>query len=49
MMKSRWGRIINIGSVIGSVGNLGQANYSASKAELKVLVELWLLSLDLGP
>jgi 3-oxoacyl-[acyl-carrier protein] reductase len=35
MMKSRWGRIINIGSVIGSVGNLGQANYSASKAGIE--------------
>lgn len=32
MIKARWGRIINIGSVVGSVGNPGQANYSASKA-----------------
>lgn len=32
MMKSRWGRIINIGSVVGSMGNPGQVNYSASKA-----------------
>jgi 3-oxoacyl-[acyl-carrier protein] reductase len=32
MMKKRWGRIINIGSVIGSTGNLGQANYAAAKA-----------------
>lgn len=32
MMKSRWGRIINIGSVVGSTGNPGQANYAASKA-----------------
>ncbi len=32
MMKSRWGRIINISSVVGSTGNPGQANYAASKA-----------------
>ncbi|SHL30894.1 3-oxoacyl-[acyl-carrier-protein] reductase [Roseovarius marisflavi] len=34
MMKSRWGRIINIGSVVGSVGNPGQVNYAAAKAGL---------------
>lgn len=32
MLKARWGRIINIGSVVGSVGNPGQANYCAAKA-----------------
>lgn len=32
MMKARWGRIINISSVVGSTGNAGQANYAASKA-----------------
>lgn len=32
MMSQRYGRIINIGSVVGSMGNAGQANYSASKA-----------------
>ncbi len=32
MMKSRWGRIINISSVVGATGNAGQANYAASKA-----------------
>lgn len=32
MMKQRWGRIINIASVVGVVGNPGQANYVASKA-----------------
>ena len=34
MMKRRWGRIINIASVVGIVGNKGQANYAASKAGL---------------
>ncbi len=34
MMKSRWGRIINISSVVGISGNPGQANYVASKAGL---------------
>ena len=32
MMSNRWGRIINIGSIVGSRGNAGQTNYSASKA-----------------
>ena len=34
MMKRRWGRIINIASVVGLVGTKGQANYAASKAGL---------------
>jgi 3-oxoacyl-[acyl-carrier protein] reductase len=34
MMKRKWGRIINIASVVGIVGNKGQANYAASKAGL---------------
>lgn len=32
MTKARWGRVINISSVVGSMGNAGQANYSATKA-----------------
>jgi len=32
MMKARWGRIINITSVVGSSGNAGQSNYAAAKA-----------------
>jgi 3-oxoacyl-[acyl-carrier protein] reductase len=32
MMKSRWGRIVNISSIVGTTGNPGQANYAASKA-----------------
>lgn len=34
MMKSRWGRIISIASIVGVTGNPGQANYAASKAGL---------------
>lgn len=34
MMKRRWGRIVNISSVVGLTGNKGQVNYSASKAGL---------------
>jgi 3-oxoacyl-[acyl-carrier protein] reductase len=34
MVKSRWGRVINITSVVGEVGQAGQANYAASKAGL---------------
>jgi 3-oxoacyl-[acyl-carrier protein] reductase len=34
MMKRRWGRIINVTSVVGITGNKGQANYAASKAGL---------------
>ncbi|MEK9965101.1 MAG: 3-oxoacyl-ACP reductase FabG [Rhodospirillaceae bacterium] len=34
MMKSRWGRIVTITSVVGATGNPGQANYAASKAGL---------------
>lgn len=32
MMKARWGRIITIGSVVGTMGNAGQSNYAAAKA-----------------
>ena len=34
MMKQRWGRIINMASVVGQMGNAGQSNYATSKAGL---------------
>ena len=39
MLKARWGRIINISSVVASTGNAGQANYVASKAALNGLTK----------
>ncbi|MDC0370711.1 3-oxoacyl-ACP reductase FabG [Porticoccaceae bacterium] len=35
MTKARWGRIVNISSVVGSMGNGGQSNYSATKAGIE--------------
>lgn len=35
MMRSRWGRIVNVGSVVARMGNAGQANYAASKAGIE--------------
>lgn len=39
MMKNRWGRIVNIGSVVGFSGNAGQVNYAAAKAGMTGLTK----------
>ena len=39
MMKARWGRIVNITSVVASIGNPGQANYAAAKAGLEGMMK----------
>ena len=39
MMKARWGRIVNISSVVASIGNPGQANYAAAKAGLEGMMK----------
>ncbi len=39
MMKKRWGRIISIGSIVASMGNIGQANYVAAKAGMEGLTK----------
>lgn len=46
MLKAHWGRIINIGSVVGSTGNPGQANYCAAKAGILGLSKS--LALEVG-
>jgi len=46
MMKARWGRIINITSVVGYSGNAGQANYAASKAGVAGMARA--LAMELG-
>src|SRR5438105_4651334 len=46
MIRARWGRIINISSIVGLMGNPGQANYAASKAALIGLTKA--LALEIG-
>ena len=45
MMKARWGRIVNISSIVGATGNPGQANYAASKAGMIGMARTWALEL----
>ncbi|MEW5700646.1 MAG: 3-oxoacyl-[acyl-carrier-protein] reductase [Candidatus Zixiibacteriota bacterium] len=47
MMKARWGRIVNIASVVGQMGNVGQANYVAAKAGIIGLTKA--MALELAP
>ncbi len=46
MMQARWGRIINVSSVVARMGNVGQANYIASKAGIEGLTRA--LALEMG-
>lgn len=46
MMRNRWGRIINIGSVVGRAGNPGQVNYSTAKSGIEGFTRS--LALELG-
>lgn len=39
MLSLRWGRVVNIGSIIGTIGNRGQTNYAASKSALTGLTK----------
>lgn len=39
MVRNKWGRIINISSIIGSIGNVGQANYAAAKAGMNAMTK----------
>lgn len=39
MMKARWGRIVNISSIVGTTGNPGQANYAAAKAGIVAMTK----------
>ncbi|MYJ75115.1 MAG: 3-oxoacyl-ACP reductase FabG [Gammaproteobacteria bacterium] len=46
MMRSRWGRIVNLSSVVGRMGNPGQANYAATKAGIEGFTRS--LALEIG-
>lgn len=46
MMRKRWGRIVNLGSVVGAMGNPGQSNYVASKAGIEGFTRS--LALEIG-
>ena len=47
MMRARWGRIVNLSSVVGRMGNAGQANYAATKAGIEGFTRS--LARELGP
>ena len=41
MLRKKYGKIINITSIVGHTGNMGQANYSASKAGIVAFQKVW--------
>ena len=46
MLKNKYGKIINITSIVGHTGNLGQANYSVFKAGIVAFSKVWLLNMQ---
>ena len=46
MLKNKFGRVVNMTSIVGHTGNLGQTNYSASKSGIVGMSKVWQLSMQ---